>query len=114
MENTWRYRHDIGLEHDFVGYDVEATDGHIGRVDEALRDEETDNSHLVVDTGLWIFGKKRVIPAGVVTRVDSDHKTLYVNMTKDQVKDAPDWHDKWFDHIAARDIFGTYYGPFGW
>ena len=28
--------------------------------------------YLVVDTGFWIFGKKRLIPAGVVTHVDPD------------------------------------------
>ena len=47
-----------------VGYDVEATDGHIGKIDEAST--ETDRNYLVVDTGFWIFGKKRLVPAGVV------------------------------------------------
>ena len=49
---------------DLVGYDVEATDGHIGKIDEASN--EAAGQYLVVDTGFWIFGKKRLIPAGVV------------------------------------------------
>ena len=74
---------------DVTGYDVEATDGHIGKVDEATN--EPQSSCLVVDTGFWIFGKKRMIPAGVVQRIDPDEKQVFVGMTKDQMKDAPDY-----------------------
>ena len=48
-----------------TGFDVEAIDGSIGKIDESSF--EADNSHIVVDTGFWIFGKKRLIPAGAVT-----------------------------------------------
>ena len=65
---------------DLTGFDVEATDGKIGKVDEATY--ETDASTLVVDTGFWIFGKKRMIPAGVVESIDTDDKTVVVRMTQ--------------------------------
>ncbi|MDP9335740.1 MAG: hypothetical protein M3Q30_20875, partial [Actinomycetota bacterium] len=74
---------------DVTGFDVEAIDGHIGKVDEAPYEESS--SCLIVDTGFWIFGKKRMIPAGVVQRVDRDEKKIFVNMTKDQIKTAPDY-----------------------
>jgi hypothetical protein len=74
---------------DITGYDVEATDGSIGKVDEATYKEAA--SCLVVDTGFWIFGKKRMIPAGVVQRVDRYAKKVYLNMTKDEIKSAPDY-----------------------
>lgn len=54
---------------DVTGFNVEATDGHIGKVDKATHD--TDAQHIVVDTGPWIFGKKVVLPAGVIERVDA-------------------------------------------
>ena len=76
---------------DMVGYNVHATDGDIGKIDEATT--QADRSHIVVDTGFWIFGKKRLIPAGAVARVDHDDETVHVNMTKDQIKDAPDFDD---------------------
>ena len=44
-----------------------------------------------MDTGFWIFGKKRLIPAGVVSTVDHDSKSVHVNMTKEQIKSAPDY-----------------------
>ena len=113
MANIWVYRENLAItDRDLVGYDVEASDGHIGKVDAATR--ETDSDHLVIDTGFWIFGKKRLVPAGVATRIDTDSETVYLNMTKDQVKDAPDWHAKWVEDDTSRDAYANYYGPFGW
>jgi len=113
MDNIWTYRDEIStLDRDLVGYDVEATDGGIGKIDAATR--ETDRNHLVVDTGFWIFGKKRLIPAGVATRVDADSQTVYVNMTKDQIKNAPDWQENWDTDDTYRDTYANYYSPFGW
>jgi hypothetical protein len=77
---------------DLTGFDVDATDGHIGKVDEASY--ETGSSCLVVDTGFWIFGKKRMIPAAVVQRVDPDERKVFVAMTKEQIKDAPDYDEQ--------------------
>src|SRR4051812_35748073 len=74
---------------DVSGFDVEARDGHIGKVDEATY--ETGASYLVVDTGFWIFGKKRMIPAGLVERVDPEERKVYLSVTKDEVKNAPDY-----------------------
>ena len=70
MTSMWDYQQDVGggTDRDFVGYDVEATDGGIGKIDEASN--EAGSAYLVVDTGFWIFGKKRMIPAGVIDRVD--------------------------------------------
>jgi hypothetical protein len=74
---------------DLVGYDVEATDGSIGTIDKASY--EASDAYVVVDTGFWIFGKKRLIPAGVIASVDHDSKRVHVTLTKEQVKSAPDY-----------------------
>jgi len=96
---------------DVTGYDVEATDGSIGKVDEATY--EVASSCIVVDTGFWIFGKKRMIPAGVVHRVDSEARKIYVSMTKEQIKSAPDYdadrHRK--DTSGYHSEVGRYYEP---
>jgi len=94
MADIYSYRVDVFTAEpvDLTGFDVEATDGHIGKVDEATF--EVGGSCLVVDTGFWIFGKKRMVPAGVVTRVDTDDRKVHVAMTKDQIKDAPDFDDQ--------------------
>ena len=90
---------------DLTGWDVEASDGHIGKVDDATY--ETSSSWLVVDTGFWIFGKKRLIPAGVVERVDHTDRTVYVDMTKEQIKSAPDFDA---EHRDDWDRYDAYYG----
>ena len=69
------------------GFDVEAADGSIGKIDEATY--EVAGSYIVVDTGPWIFGKKVLLPAGVVDQVDYDDETVYVGLTKDQIKNSP-------------------------
>jgi hypothetical protein len=74
---------------DLTGYGVEASDGHIGKIDRASYG--VGRSLLVIDTGFWILGKKRVIPEVVVARVDHDTRNVYVNMTVDQVTAAPEW-----------------------
>jgi hypothetical protein len=98
---------------DLSGFDVEATDGHIGKIDEATMAE--GNTCLVVDTGFWIFGKKRMVPAGVVRAIDADEKKIFVDMTKDDIKGAPDYDEA--RHRGDEDAYhaevGKYYDPWG-
>jgi hypothetical protein len=98
---------------DVTGFDVEATDGHIGKIDEATREE--GSSCLVVDTGFWIFGKKRMIPAGVVSQIEPDEKKVYVTMTKDQIKSAPDYDESRHrdDEQGYHTEVGSYYDQLG-
>jgi hypothetical protein len=91
-----------------VGFSVEATDGGIGKIDDATGD--VGRSHLIVDTGPWIFGKKVLLPAGVVERVDLDAETVFVNRTKDEIKNAPEFDaDELRDDEAYRGRVGSYY-----
>ena len=107
---SWNYPEGAWSEgDDVVGYDVETTDGTIGTVDEAT--SETDRSWLVVDTGVWIFGKKRLIPAGTVNGVDHERKTVMVGLSKDEIKSAPDYDkDDWNDDSRGRHT--DYYTPY--
>jgi len=109
MTSMWDYQEGVGrADHDVVGYDVEATDGSIGKIDEASN--QAGAAYLVVDTGFWIFGKKRMIPAGVVQRVDDAAGKVYVGMSKADIKSAPDFDDQ---DRHVRDPYDTYYEPFG-
>lgn len=94
---------------DLEGYEVEATDGHVGKVDAATYD--ADASCLVVDTGFWIFGTKRMIPAGVVRSIDTEENKVHLDLTKDQIKGAPDYDAARHDAGASayRREVGDYY-----
>ncbi|MFB7248590.1 PRC-barrel domain-containing protein, partial [Streptomyces populi] len=61
----------------------------IGKVDK--HSDDVDSAYLVVDTGVWIFGKHVLLPAGTVTRVDQDDRKIYIDLTKDQIKDSPEF-----------------------
>ena len=105
----WEYRPETGLtgpDVDLTGYSIAAVDGDIGHVDEATY--ELGSSYLVVVTGAWIFGRKVLLPAGVVERIDTVEKKIYVDRTKDQIKNSPEF-DELEDDAMYRDRLGGYY-----
>ncbi|MFD7610690.1 PRC-barrel domain-containing protein [Streptomyces sp. NPDC059828] len=116
-EHVWSYQSTAGhlAGTDLNGYKVEAVDGSIGKVDK--HSDEVADAYLVVDTGPWIFGKEVLLPAGTVSRIDVDERRIYVDRTKDQIKDAPEFHrDKHLGDESYREQLGIYYGmggPFG-
>jgi hypothetical protein len=116
--DVWTYRETSSLgsnvmeaDVDIAGFDVEALDGSIGHVDEATYD--LGASYVVVDTGPWIFGKKVMLPAGVIRSIDVTDEKVFVNRTKDEIKNAPTLEEAGASEEAYRDQLGTYYGPGG-
>jgi hypothetical protein len=107
----WTYREQTWGTVNLAGYGVEAVDGGIGKIDEASN--EVGASYLVVDTGPWIFGKKVMLPAGVIMKVDHDDEKVFVNRTKDQIKNAPEFDDSMIKDEGYRGRLGSYYGPGG-
>ena len=110
-QDIWRYRSGLEISSDLTGFSIEALDGGIGKVDESTI--EAAGSFLVVDTGPWIFGKKVMLPGGVIDRVDYDTETVFVNRTKDQIKDSPEFDEKNYTSEGYRTELGNYYGPHG-
>ena len=109
--DAWNYRESTGIsarQDNLTGFKVHAVDGDIGKVDEATR--EVGAGYVVVDTGPWIFGRKVMLPAGTVERVDWQDMTVYVDRTKDQIKDSPELGENRLTDRSYRDRVGTYYG----
>ena len=100
---------------DVVGYEIEALDGSIGKVHQATYDAGA--SYLVIDTGPWIFGKKVMLPAGVVRGIDTVGETVLVNRTKEQIKNAPEYDEEQYRDTSYRETYrtqlGSYYGAGG-
>jgi len=109
--DIWYFRDPSYTGMDITGFGVEAIDGSIGKVDEATY--ELGRSYVVVDTGPWIFGKKVMLPAGVVRGIDETEKIVFVNRTKEQIKNAPEFDDSMVEDDTYRRDVGTYYGPGG-
>ena len=113
----WEYRTEtgsVGYEVDLAGYSVAAVDGDIGHVDEAVNGL-LGPSYLLVDTGPVVlvdtgpvFGRLVMLPAGVVERIDTAEKKIYVDRMKDQIKNAPEFDER-ADDATYRDRLGGYY-----
>ncbi|MEU6851763.1 PRC-barrel domain-containing protein [Actinacidiphila alni] len=109
-DNIWGYQETSGhaAGADLIGYKVEATDGHIGKVDK--HSDEVDSAYLVVDTGVWIFGKHVLLPAGTVQSIDADEQKIFVNLTKEQIKESPEFDkDKHVGDTGYHQQVGEYY-----
>ena len=110
----WAYREPARLgfdplpgRGDLTGYDVEALDGAIGTI--AAASYDVGQSYVIVDTGPWISGKRVMLPARVLERVDELDEKVWVDTTKDEIENAPE-HDELVDDPGYRDEIGSYYG----
>ena len=108
----WEYRETTPTDVDLTGFAVEATDGEIGKVDRATH--ETGSSWIVVDTGEWIVGDKVLLPAGTIERIDDDDGTVYVDRTREEIKNAPPYDPTGYKEqeylIRLADYYGRFYG----
>lgn len=111
---VWAYTDPMWANTDISGYKVEALDGEIGKVDHATM--EMDKSYLVANVGSWLIGKKVMLPAGVVSRIDQEDKRVFVNRTKEQIKNAPEFDESYLRDAGYYDRLGKYYseGSPGW
>jgi hypothetical protein len=104
--DAWTYRSTV-VGRNIVGYDVEAFDGEIGTVSEAS--DEVGASYIIVDTGPWIFGKKVMLPAIAIDRVDHSNERIWVDRSKAEIKNAPEFDEsRYHDDHYRRDL-GAYY-----
>ncbi|ROQ60072.1 hypothetical protein EDD93_7491 [Streptomyces sp. 840.1] len=89
MSSVWMYGQYSGYKfgQSLAGFTVEAADGSVGHVDR--QQDQPGMQHLVVDTGLWKFGRSVLIPAGVVTAIDTEAQTVKVAPPREEIKAAP-------------------------
>jgi hypothetical protein len=104
----WSYREDPWRGLAIGGFSVEASDGKIGKVDEVST--ELNGSYIVVDTaGAWPGGKKALLPAGVVEAIDVYDRKVYVDRTKDEIQNAPEFDKERYREAVWREKLGGYY-----
>jgi uncharacterized protein YrrD len=73
------------------GFGIGARDGEIGKVHSFLFDDRSwAVRYLVADTGGWLHGRKVLIAATALERPDWHARVFPVELTKEQVRNAPD------------------------
>ena len=102
----WSYRETFA-DLDLSDFKVQALDGEIGKVDEATYEAGTGS--IIVDTGPWILGKKVMLPAWTIERIDRDERTIYVDRTKEEIKSAPEYDPSGYADQEYRLRLGDYY-----
>jgi hypothetical protein len=107
--DIWVYRETVP-QVDLGGFDVEAVDGELGKVDQATF--EMGGDAIIVDTGPLVFGRKVILPVGTIDRIDTDAKRIYVDRTKEELRDAPEYDPSGYAQQEYRIRLGEYYTPF--
>ena len=107
--DIWAFRVSVD-DADLSGYRVEAVDGEIGKVDEASY--EAGAGSLIVDTGPLVFGRKVILPAGTIERVDPEKERIFVDRTKDDIKHAPEYDPSGYAQQEYRLALADYYNRF--
>ncbi|MER6301661.1 PRC-barrel domain containing protein [Kitasatospora sp. NPDC001539] len=91
--DLWEYRPgshpaaDLSL----IGYEVHATDGPVGRV------EQDAGDHLLVDASTWVPGARVPVPAGLVARIDHLDLAVHLDCPRARLSSVPS---------AAEDLTG--------
>ena len=81
------------LEEKYEDYEVYDNAGEkIGKVDDLFIDETQGEEYIGVKMGLFGLSGKTLIPMEIA-RVDEQERRIEVAASKDQVKDAPHYHD---------------------
>ncbi len=74
-----------------IGWNLAATDGEIGTVEDFYFDDETWTvRYLIVKTGSWLSGRKVLISPAVLLEHSWEPGLFPVRLTKDQVRNSPD------------------------
>ncbi|WP_078553010.1 PRC-barrel domain-containing protein [Bacillus alkalicellulosilyticus] len=97
-------------------YSIEAKDGSIGKVEDVYFDEENWTiRYLVVNTNPWLPGRKVLITPISIEKVDTLLRQVYVDLTKEQVKESPDADtEKPVSKKFERKLLDYYGYPYYW
>jgi hypothetical protein len=108
--DVWQYRESMAFAAagvDVSGFEVVGRDGSIGTVDKASNDVRVN--YIIVDTGDWLSGRQVVLPAYTVERIDASGRKVIVDRTKDEIRNAPEFHPKERRSASFEDALTGYY-----
>jgi hypothetical protein len=108
--DVWKYRESMAFAAasvDVSGFEVVGPEGSIGTVDKASNDVRVN--YIVVDTGEWLSGRKVILPAVTVERIDASARKVFIDRTKDEIRSAPEFHPNDLRSAKFEDALTGYY-----
>jgi hypothetical protein len=94
-----------------TGYYIQATDGDLGHVEEFVVDDETwAVRYVVVDTRNWLPGRRVLVSPDWVERVSWDEHKVFVNLTREAIKNSPEYDPS---ALITREYEDALHGHYG-
>lgn len=92
-----------------LDYDLYSGQDKVGSIDDLLVDDSGSFRYFVINTGLWVFGKKVLLPVGR-SRISHTDRRVYVDgLTRQQVEQLPEYHpDRPLDYEQEERVRGVY------
>ena len=94
-----------------LGYNIHATDGSIGHVEDFFASESDWRiRYVLIDTRNWLPGRKVLVGTDWIDRIDWTERGLFVKVTQEQVRNSPEFDPK--DPLTRRyeeDLYGHYH-----
>lgn len=85
-----------------TGYNIHATDGDIGHVNDFIIDDKTwQILHFVIDTHNWIGGKKVLVDVKNITDIQWDNSKIILDISVEAVKDCRLFDESQFEHSES-------------
>jgi uncharacterized protein (TIGR02271 family) len=94
---------------DIKGLDLYSNNEKIGSIDDVLVDDNGQFRYLIINTGIWILGKKVLLPIGQARIEYNDRRVYANNLTKAQVEALPEFTDDMtVDYDHEEQVRGVY------
>jgi uncharacterized protein (TIGR02271 family) len=77
-----------------LSFDLYSGDEKVGSVEDILVDDAGQIRYLVVNTGVWIFGKKVLLPIGQARLSYSEQRVYATGLTREQVENLPEYDEQ--------------------
>ena len=78
---------------EILRYKIQGNDEAIGHLDDFVVDDQSwEVRYLAVDTAIWWFGKKVLVAPNWISRVSWSERTVHVKMSRQAIKDSPEWN----------------------
>ena len=76
-----------------LGYDLYSGKEKVGSIDNLLVDDNGKFRYLIVSTGIWIFGKKVLLPIGRAQITNNERRVYVDGLTSSQVEQLPEYQE---------------------
>ncbi len=81
--------------HDASGYNIQATDGEIGHVEDFIIDDKTwAIRYLIIDTKNWWTGKKVLVSPKWIDHISWSERKAFINLSREAIRQSPEFSEE--------------------